>query len=91
MVLVCGYTRETATREAGPAVPEPTHTPIRNVRVDAQTWETAKAVAAARGETLSEVIRTALDHYIARHTSGRQTTGGKSSPVQPSKRQEQNR
>lgn len=43
------------------------HTPIRNIRVDTELWTAARGVAAARGETLSEVIRAALRRYVTRH------------------------
>jgi hypothetical protein len=38
----------------------------RNVRVD-DLWDRALAVARARGETLSAVIRAALERYVKRH------------------------
>lgn len=43
------------------------HTPIRNVRVPDEVWLRAKAVAAARGESLSDVLRAALERYVKRH------------------------
>lgn len=39
----------------------------RSVKVPDALWNAAKAVAAARDETLSEVIRAALDRYVKRH------------------------
>lgn len=36
----------------------------RNVRVEDELWEEAKAVAKLKGETLSDVIRRALRKYI---------------------------
>lgn len=41
-----------------------THTPLRNVRIDDDLWQTAKARAAANGEGLSEVIRRKLTEYV---------------------------
>jgi hypothetical protein len=41
--------------------------PLRNVRVEADLWDRALAVARARGETLSQVIRAALVRYVKRH------------------------
>lgn len=65
------------------------HTPLRNVRVNAATWEAAKAVAASRGESLSQVIRDALTDYVNRHATVAipQTPGGKSSPGRKKKEQ----
>lgn len=42
----------------------PPGTRLRNVRVDDDLWLPAKAIAAARGESLSEVIRDALAEYV---------------------------
>jgi hypothetical protein len=41
--------------------------PLRNVRVEGDLWDRALAVARARGETLSAVIRAALVRYVKRH------------------------
>jgi len=43
-----------------------THTPIRNIRVPDDEWEAAKAKAAERGESVTEVVRRALRRYVAR-------------------------
>jgi antitoxin component of RelBE/YafQ-DinJ toxin-antitoxin module len=40
--------------------------PARAVRVEDDLWDTAKAKAAERGETVSDVIRRALKRYVAR-------------------------
>lgn len=37
--------------------------PARTIRVDAATWDAARAKAAERGETVTEVIRRALRRY----------------------------
>jgi predicted transcriptional regulator len=39
-------------------------TPLRAVRVDPELWETARAIAAANGDTLSAIIRDALREYV---------------------------
>lgn len=44
--------------------PKPTHTPPRSVRVDEALWEAAKARAAERGETVTDVIARALRRYV---------------------------
>lgn len=40
-------------------------TPLRNVRVSDETWQAAKDRADERGDNLSDVIRTALEAYVA--------------------------
>lgn len=42
-------------------------TPLRNFRCDDQMWFTAKAIAQAEGRTLTEVLVTFLEGYIAEH------------------------
>lgn len=44
--------------------------PIRAVRVPDDLWEQAKRVAADRDETVAEVIRRALERYVASHPLG---------------------
>jgi predicted HicB family RNase H-like nuclease len=44
----------------------PDGTPLRNVRVPDDLWQAAMAKALDRGETLSDVIRKALERYVAR-------------------------
>ena len=46
------------------SVPNQPKTPQRTVRVPDHIWHAAKAAADARGETLSDVIRRALEQYI---------------------------
>jgi len=48
-------------------VPNQPKTPQRTVRVPDAVWDQAKRIAEARGETLSDVIRAALERYIVRH------------------------
>jgi predicted DNA-binding protein len=45
-------------------VPNQPKTPNRTVRVPADLWDRAKRVAERRGETLSQVVRQALEAYI---------------------------
>lgn len=52
------------------AVPNQPKTPQRTVRVPDDVWHEAKATADQRGETLSEVIRQALERYIRKHRRG---------------------
>jgi hypothetical protein len=40
------------------------HTPVRNFRAPNELWEPAKAKAAERGETLTDVLNRALKRYI---------------------------
>lgn len=44
---------------------------LRNVGVDDELWEAAKAKAAASGESLSEVIRRKLREFLDEPVSGR--------------------
>lgn len=39
-------------------------TPLRTVRVDDETWESASQAARERGENVSAVIRRALREYV---------------------------
>lgn len=42
-------------------------TTLRNVRVADDLWQRARAVADERDESLSDVMRTALERYVERH------------------------
>lgn len=42
----------------------PEGTPLRNVRVADDLWQAAMSKALDRGESLSEVIRRALEKYV---------------------------
>lgn len=42
-------------------------TTLRNVRITDDLWRRAGAVAASRDESLSDVIRSALERYVKRH------------------------
>ena len=45
-------------------MPNAPKTPSRNVRVPDDLWEAAVSKAAARGETVSDVLRRALEKYV---------------------------
>lgn len=42
-------------------------TTLRNFRADDLLWQRAKAVAEERGESLSDILRRALEQYVASH------------------------
>ena len=46
-----------------PNKPRPEN-PARAVRIEDELWEAAKVRAAERGETVSDVIRRALQRYV---------------------------
>lgn len=46
----------------------PPGTTLRNVRVADPLWLSARAVAEKRDETLSDVIRHALEEYVRRNS-----------------------
>lgn len=43
-----------------------THTPLRSFRIPDALWEAARREADANGESLSDVIRQALEQYVKR-------------------------
>lgn len=43
-------------------------TPLRTFRPPPELWQDAKAIAASRGETLTDVLTEALRRYVRRHT-----------------------
>lgn len=43
----------------------PVGTTLRNFRADDDLWQRAKCAAEARGESLSDVLRRALEEYAA--------------------------
>lgn len=45
----------------------PRGTTLRNVRVADDLWQRARAVAQVRGESLSDVLRAALERYVKRY------------------------
>lgn len=55
-------------QEAGVMTPVPNQpkTPQRTFRIPDAVYEAAKAKAAAKGETLSDVVRRALERYVKR-------------------------
>ena len=48
-------------------VPNQPKTPLRSLRVATELWEAAKAAAAERGETVTDVLRAALERYVKAH------------------------
>jgi len=55
--------------------PDP-HTPRRTVRIATSLWLAAQAKAEARSETLTDVIRRALERYVSRSPKRRKEVGG---------------
>lgn len=47
--------------------PPKTHTPLRSIRVPDELWNEARETAARRGESVTDVIRAALERYVKRH------------------------
>lgn len=47
-------------------MPNQPKTPIKCFRIPAELYEAAQAKAAERGESVSEVVRKALDRYVKR-------------------------
>ena len=47
-------------------MPNQPKTPIRAVRVGVALWEAAQATASERGETVSDVVRRALEEYVTK-------------------------
>jgi predicted transcriptional regulator len=47
-------------------MPNAPKTPARNVRISDDLWRAAQERAEAKGETVSDVIRRALERYIKR-------------------------
>lgn len=50
-------------------MPNQPKTPIRTIRVGDPLWEAAQEVAAERGESVSDVVRRALERYVGRRLS----------------------
>ena len=51
-------------------VPNAPRTPLRNVRVSDELWQAAQAQAAENGETVSDVVRRALERYVNAYAAG---------------------
>ena len=45
-------------------MPNQPKTPIHSARIDDHLWRAAQVRAAARGETVTDVIRRALERYV---------------------------
>jgi hypothetical protein len=55
-------------------MPNAPRTPTHNVRVPEEEWQQARAIAAARGESLAEhVLRPAIRRYIRKHSKEEKT------------------
>jgi predicted transcriptional regulator len=50
-------------------MPNQPRTPGRMFRIDSALYAQAKAIAAARNETLTHVVTEALTRYVRRHSS----------------------
>lgn len=48
-------------------MPNAPKTPLRSVRIPDDLWQQAQAKAAAKGETVTDVIRSALERYVKRN------------------------
>lgn len=44
----------------------PNHTPLKSFRIPAALYEAAQAKAEERGETVTDVVRRALERYVKR-------------------------
>ena len=52
------------TRSSVPSVPNQPRTPLKSFRIPQELYERAQARAAERGETVSDVVRRALERYV---------------------------
>jgi len=67
-------------------VPNVERTPRRTVRVPDELWQAAQRVAAARDESVTDVVNRALEAYVRRHAasssqSDSPSTGSSSAPA----------
>lgn len=51
--------------------PNQPRTPVRTLRVPDELWSNAQKVAKDRGESLSDVMRDALEAYVRRYSRSR--------------------
>lgn len=56
-VMTRGHTRVMTPME--------NHTPRRTVRVEDALWNSAQEMAAKNGDTVSDIVRVGLEHYVA--------------------------
>ncbi len=49
-----------------PRVPNQPKTPLRSFRIPDEVYKAAQAKAATRGESVSDVVRRALERYVRR-------------------------
>lgn len=54
------------TRATLPRVPNQPRTPLRSFRIPDELYEAAQAKAADKGESVSDVVRRALERYVKR-------------------------
>lgn len=59
------------------------NTPLRAVRIEDGLWRAAQARAAARGETVTDVLRRALRRYTGGYGGGTDDEDGDDGPDQP--------
>jgi len=50
-----------------PDVAEPTHTPLRNARIENRIWRPALRISQIRKERLSDLWKDALRRYVSRN------------------------
>lgn len=60
--------RSNRPEEGGAALSpgNPNHTPLKSFRIPAALYEAAQAKAEERGETVTDVVRRALERYVKR-------------------------
>lgn len=58
-------------------------TPVRGIRIHGRTWEPAQAIGEIRGEDVSEVVRGALERYVARYRHLLPESGDEEAPADP--------
>lgn len=47
--------------------PNQPRTPLKTFRIPQELYEAAQRIAGERGESVSEVVRAALERYVKRH------------------------
>lgn len=48
-------------------VPNKPKTPLKSFRIPQELYQDAQRIAAERGESVSDVVRAALERYVKRH------------------------
>lgn len=67
MLRSAAMTDETPAKRGRPATGQ---TPVQTFRIPQELIDEARAVAKARGESLTAVVTAALTRYVARHRAG---------------------